>query len=350
MSHGLKRVCFRGNGANFLKRGADLAVLLLGALGVVLGAKGTDWPEFRGPYGDGHAQGAGDTKLAGLPVRWSETENVKWKTAIPYRGWSTPVVMAGQVWLTTATADGHDFFAICVDAKTGQVLLNEKLFHSETPERLGNDMNSYATPSPVIEPGRVYLSFGSYGTACLDTATWKTLWKRDDLPCSHYRGPSSSPIQFDSLLILTMDGADLQYTVALDKATGQTVWKADRTALWNPQAAPGKNLTQGDFHKAHSTPLIANDAGRVLLLSADANAAYAYDARTGVELWRIHHSDFSVAPAPLFEHGVAFFCNRPHENRDVGCESRGTGRRDWHECPVEAGLARGEVRLADSGG
>src|SRR2546426_12470502 len=131
-------------------------------------AAGADWPEFRGPFGDGHASAPGETRLAGLPLHWSETENIKWKTAIPFRGWSTPVVMGGQVWLTTATEDGHDFFAICVDAETGKIRFNEKLFHCDAPEPLGNAVNCYATPSPVIEPGRVCVHFGSYGTACLD--------------------------------------------------------------------------------------------------------------------------------------------------------------------------------------
>ena len=120
------------------------------------------WTEFRGPRGDGIVP-----KAAALPLHWSETNNIKWKTEIPHRGWSTPVVMGGQVWLTTATPDGHDYFAICVDAETGKVRFNEKVFHTDNPEPLGNgaSMNCYATPSPVIEPGRVYVHFGSAGTA-----------------------------------------------------------------------------------------------------------------------------------------------------------------------------------------
>src|SRR5208337_4121300 len=77
-----------------------------------------DWPEFRGPYGNGHATAADEAKPAGLPLRWSETENVKWKTPIPCCGWSTPVVLGGQVWLTTATEDGDDFFVLCLDAES----------------------------------------------------------------------------------------------------------------------------------------------------------------------------------------------------------------------------------------
>ena len=88
--------------------------------GIVVTAR-ADWPDFRGPTADGHVSAAGDSKPIGLPIEWSESKNVKWKTEIPYRGWSTPAIMGGQIWLTTATEDGHDFFAICVDEATGKI-------------------------------------------------------------------------------------------------------------------------------------------------------------------------------------------------------------------------------------
>jgi len=268
-----------------------------------------DWPEFRGPWGDGRASAPGDTKPIGLPLHWSETNNVRWKAEIPYRGWSTPVVLGGQVWLTTATLDGHDFFAVGLDADTGAIRFNEKVFHSDNPEPLGNgaSMNCYATPSPVIEPGRLYVHFGSFGTACLDTGTGKVLWKRSDLPCRHYRGPSSSPVAFENLLILTFDGANLQYVAALDKQTGDTVWKTNRSVAWHDEDVPGQMARDGDLRKAHGTPLVVSAAGGPLLLSAGAKAAYGYDPRTGHELWRVRYNDYSTAPRPLFDGSLAFF-------------------------------------------
>src|ERR1017187_3965319 len=247
MSNDRSPLFVSGQALSRVNFGGMLSLLALVLLALGGPAARADWPEFRGPWGDGRASAPGDAKLLGLPLHWSETNNIKWKTEIPYRGWSTPVVMGGQVWLTTATDDGHDFFAICVDADSGKIRFNEKVFHSDNPEPLGNgaSMNCYATPSPVIEPGRVYVHFGSFGTACLDTRTGKALWKRDDLRCRHYRGPSSSLISFENLLILTFDGADLQYLAALDK-------------------------------------------------------------RTGKELWRVQHPDYSVAPRPLFDNGTAF--------------------------------------------
>jgi outer membrane protein assembly factor BamB len=265
-----------------------------------------DWPGFRGPWGDGHATGPGDTAVLGLPLNWSETENVKWKTEIPYRGWSTPAVLGGQVWLTTATPEGHDFFAICVDSETGRVRFNEKLFECEKPEPLGNSVNGYATPSSAIEPGRVYVHFGSYGTACLDTSDFKVLWKRQDLRCRHYRGPASSLVLFENLLILTMDGVDVQYLAALDKKSGQTVWKTDRSVAWNDENVPGQMARDGDLRKAHSTPLIVSTPGGLQMLSVGAKAAYAYNPRTGRELWRVRYDAWSAAPLPLYDNGLAF--------------------------------------------
>jgi outer membrane protein assembly factor BamB len=287
--------------------GRFLSTLLAAVSFFGLDAARADWPSFRGPYGDGHIQPPGETKPCGLPLRWSETNSVKWKTEIPYRGWSTPAVMNGQVWLTTATLDGHDFYAICVDAETGEIRFNEKLFHCDSPEPLGNNVNCYATPSPALEPGRVYVHFGSYGTACLDTQSHQVLWQRKDLPCRHYRGPSSSVILFEDKVILTMDGVDVHYLVALDKKTGKTVWKTDRTAIWNDENLRDQMSRDGDRRKAHSTPIIVKDNGQPLLLSAGAKAAYGYDPRNGRELWKVHYEAWSAAPAPLYDQGLAYF-------------------------------------------
>jgi len=268
----------------------------------------TGWPEFRGPWGNGLASAPGDSTPRGLPLRWSETENVKWKTPIPHSGWSTPVVLGGQVWLTTATLDGHDFFAICIDADTGKIVFNEKVFHADAPEPLGNNVNCYASPSPAIEPGRVYVHFGSYGTACLDTATGKALWERQDLACRHFRGPGSSVILFEDLLILTFDGIDVQYLVALDKNTGKTVWKTDRSTKWDDLDDQGKPVREGDYRKAFSTPLVIDAGGGRQLISAGSKALFSYDPRTGKELWTVRHTAHTAVLCPVFGRGIVVFC------------------------------------------
>lgn len=279
-----------------------LTALLFGALFQT--AALADWPQFRGPHGNGWAAAPGES--TGLVLHWSETRNVKWKTPIPHRGWSTPVVMNGQIWLTTATLEGHDFFAICVDADSGHIRFNEKLFHSDDPEPLGNNMNCYASPTPVIEEGRVYVHFGSYGTACLDTATYKVLWKRTDLSCRHYRGPGSSLVLFEGLLIVTMDGVDVQYLVALDKKTGETVWKTDRTTEWNDLDDDGKPFREGDLRKAYSTPLIINAGGQAQMISVGAKSTYSYDPSNGREIWKVRYPGYSNAACPVFGNGMAY--------------------------------------------
>src|SRR5688500_2109275 len=124
-----------------------------------------NWPRFRGP------QATGRSDATGLPTTWSETKNIKWKTPLHDRGWSSPVVRGDQIWVTAATEDGKIDYAICVDKESGRIVHDLKLWENENPSPLGNALNCYASCTPVIEEGRVYVHFGSYGTACIDTAT-----------------------------------------------------------------------------------------------------------------------------------------------------------------------------------
>ena len=301
-----------------------LAGVLLAAIPLLHAAQ-ADWPEFRGPTGDGQVAAPGAGKPVGLPLTWSETNNVRWKTEIPHRGWSTPVAMGNQIWLTTATLGGNDFFAVCVDAATGKIVFNEKVFHCDQPEPLGNAVNCYASPSPVIEAGRVYVHFGSYGTACLDTSNAKVVWQRTDLQCRHFRGPGSSIVAFRDLLILTMDGIDLQYMVALDKKTGKTVWKTDRSAQWHDLDADGKPRGDGDYRKAYSTPLVANCGGMYQMFCPAAKAMYSYDPLTGKELWKVHDNCFSAAARPVYANGLAFMLTGLMEAELVAVRVDGQG-------------------------
>ncbi len=282
------------------------AALALAFLAASPARAAADWPDFRGPWHNGHAQAPGSAEPAALPLTWSESENVAWKTAIPHDGLSTPVILNGQVWLTSATADGRESFALCLDADTGELLFTEKVFETENPEPLGNNINTYASPSPVIEPGRVYVHFGAYGTACLDTATAKPVWARRDLPCRHFRGPGSSPLLYGNLLILTFDGVDQQYVGALDKTTGETVWKTNRSTEWKDLQEDGQYVREGDFHKGFCTPIVIEWEGRPQLISPAACAAFAYDPLTGAEIWKTLHDGHSASPRPLFGHGLVY--------------------------------------------
>ncbi|MEI6646275.1 MAG: PQQ-binding-like beta-propeller repeat protein [bacterium] len=255
---------------------------------------------FRGPQGNGAVT---DSRL---PLRWSETENVRWKIVIPNTGWSTPVIQDGQIWLTSATENGTDFFAYCVDVISGKILFEKQLFHCDTAEPLGNSVNGYASPSPVIEKGRVYVHFGSYGTACLDTVTGEVLWKREDLKCRHYRGPGSSPILYKDLLILTLDGVDLQYVIALDKRSGKTIWKRDRMIKWNDLDEKGQPKRDGDMRKGFATPLVIEVGGKEQLISPASSAVIAYEPSTGKEIWRVRSPTHTPVVSPVFANGMVF--------------------------------------------
>jgi outer membrane protein assembly factor BamB len=250
-----------------------------------------NWPAFRGPNGNGVAE-----SKAG-PTQWSETSNIRWKTAIHGKGWSSPVIWDNQIWMTTATEDGKELFAVCVDRETGKVVHDLKVFTVERPA-FCHAFNSYASPTPVVEAGQVYVHFGSAGTACLDTATGKVLWERRDLPCDHFRGAGSSPIVHGDLLFLTFDGFDLQYVTALDKRTGRTVWKQDRTIQYS--------TSDGDYKKAFATPAILKVNGQEHLICPSAEATIAYDPRTGGEIWRVIHGGMNAASRPVFARGMVY--------------------------------------------
>ena len=269
------------------------------ALGAPLGAE-ENWPQFRGPTG----QGLSTAK--DLPLTWSETENVKWKTALHGKAWSSPVVFGNQIWLTTATEEGRELFAIAVDRATGKILHNLKLFEVEDPQN-ADKFNSYGSPTPVIEDGRVYVSFGSPGTACLDAATGRMLWSRRDLPCNHFRGAGSSPTLWRNLLILHFDGSDHQYVAALDTRDGRTVWKTDRSVDFDDLTPEGKPVRDGDFRKAFSTPLVITHENEPVLLSVGSKAIYGYEPATGRELWRVEDRRYhSGTVRPVAGHGMVF--------------------------------------------
>jgi outer membrane protein assembly factor BamB len=242
------------------------------------------WPDFRGPRGDGHSE------ATGLPLQWSEQQNVSWKTPLPGRGWSSPVVWGDQVWMTTATDDGHRLSVLAVDLNTGRLIHELDLFRVAAPEPI-DTTNSYASPSPVIEAGRVYVHFGTYGTACIATDTGQTVWTRRDFPVDHQKGPGSSPILFGDLLIFQCDGNDVQYVVALEKTTGRTAWRTDRSV--------DLSARDPDYRKSFSTPLLLEHDGQPQLVSTAAGAVFAYDPRTGHELWRVRYGGHTNVARPV---------------------------------------------------
>jgi outer membrane protein assembly factor BamB len=271
----------------------------LAVMASAVGVQAADWNQFRGPAGDGRA----DSRS--LPTEWSETKNVRWKTPIPGKAWASPVVADGRIWLANATEDGRRLSAVCVDAATGRILHDLTLFEIAQPA-FCHPYNSYASPTPLVADGKVILHFGSAGTACLDAATGEILWKRADLPCDHFRGPGSSPIPWGDLLFVNFDGADRQYVVALDRATGRTKWQTDRDIDYRSD--------NGDMKKAYGTPAVLEHAGRAELVSPAAVATVAYDPATGRELWKVYHGGYNAAARPLVAGGLVIVTTAGGDN------------------------------------
>jgi outer membrane protein assembly factor BamB len=260
-----------------------------------------DWPEFRGPTGQGHSD------ERNLPLTWSETENVYWKVEIPGKGWSSPAIQGDLIWLTTATEEGKSLRAIGVERYTGAILHNIELFRLRSLGAL-HGKNSLASPTPVIDGDRVYLHFGAHGTACIKQSgeiVWKTKLEYDN----GQHGPGGSPVIYDDLLIVSCDGENVQYVVALDKLTGKTRWKRLRAGA-----------------QAYTTPLIVKLPGGDQLISPGAFRALAYEPRTGRELWQASYGDgFSNVPRPVYGHGLVYICTGFHQPALLAVRLNGRG-------------------------
>jgi outer membrane protein assembly factor BamB len=258
------------------------------------------WNQFRGPNGDGK------TSAKKIPIEFGETQygfpkNVTWRTAIPGRGYSSPVIWDDQVWLTTAPVEGKELFAVAVDLQSGEIIHHIKVFDfiSNSTQNPSARRNSHASPTPVVEEGRVYVHFGRNGTACLDTNTGEKIWERRDFECNHGVRPGSSPIIYGDSLFVAFDGVDAQYIVALDKNTGETLWRRDRNVEIGDR--------EPDYFKGFSTATIIEYEGRRQLISDAASTAISYDPETGEEFWRVRHGGINAAGRPVFENGLLYF-------------------------------------------
>jgi outer membrane protein assembly factor BamB len=277
-----------------------------------------DWPQFRGPDGQGVAP-------PGLPLTWSETAHVTWQTPIHGRAWSSPIVVGDRVWVTTATEDGKTLGVVAVDRKTGAIVQDTKLFDVATPQ-YAHPFNTYGSPTPVAEGGRVYVTFGSPGTAALDGATGKVLWTRRDFECNHFRGAGSSPIVFRDRLIMHFDGSDHQFVVALDTTTGKTIWRTERSIDFKDLKPDGTVEAEGDMRKAFATPHVIEVGGRPLLISTGSKATYGYDPMTGKEVWRIEERDaHSGSTRPVVGHGLVFIPSGFPKGRLIAIRPDGRG-------------------------
>jgi outer membrane protein assembly factor BamB len=269
---------------------AILTILLAQPAGI----RAEDWPEFRGPTGQGIV------RQGGAPLEWGPSKNVVWKQTIPGKGWSSPVVVAGRVYLTAAVPskaapEGElALEALCLDSASGKVLWEKEVFHQPATAPRIHTKNSHASPTPLVYDGRVYVHFGHGGTACLDTEG-KVLWMNTELRYAPVHGNGGSPILVEDRLIFSCDGSSNPFVVALNKDTGRVIWKTLRSV---------NAVKKFSFH----TPLLITVNDQKQVISAGSEAVCAYDPANGKEIWKVRTSGYSVIPRPVYGHGLVYIC------------------------------------------
>lgn len=251
-----------------------------------------DWMRFRGPNG----QGVSSEK--DLPVNWSDTENVAWKTNIPGHGWSSPIVYQNHVFLTTSAEDGVSCRLICINRKEGHIIWNKEIHRQKTgPMR---KQNSYATPTPVTDGEKVYTVFHD-GTVVAVDFTGNTAWKNDEVDFFSLHGLGASPILVDNQVVMTFDGSSREETkvgwkmpwkeaviLSLDTQDGSVKWKGRR----------------GESRVGHVTPILVNDGTQ--LVSAGGDRVQGFDATNGQRVWSIYSQGEGVTPSPVVGDGLIF--------------------------------------------
>ena len=270
-----------------------------------------DWPQFRGPTGQGHSS------ERGLPLEWSEVRNIVWKTPVPGEGLSSPVVAGGRVWMTAAVDTGNpargpvtsSLRLLAVDAATGREMVNVEVFRLPRAGYI-NPKNSRASPTPIVDGGRVYVHFGAEGTAAVTTdgvIVWKT-----QLRYQSQHGAGGSPVLFGDLLIVSCDGNGGEaFVAALDTHTGTIRWKTDRRL---------------PADQAYSTPLVIRAGDRDQVVSVGAHRAVAYDPRTGREIWHVGYPNgFSNVPRPVYGHGLVYIATGFNDPTLIAVRADGEG-------------------------
>jgi outer membrane protein assembly factor BamB len=260
---------------------------------LALTAAAQDWSQFRGPTGQGVSE------AGSVPTKWGPDENVAWKTKIPGQGWSSPVLAAGKLYLTTALpAEGATpptLRAICIDATSGQIAWDVEVLRPDSARaRQIHKKNSLASPTPVVRDGRLYVHFGHMGSAALDAASGNVVWRQTTLAYPPIHGAGGSPALVDDLLIFTCDGARDPFVAALDAKTGDVRWRT-----------PRRTTVRAPF--SFSTPLDIDVAGQKQVVIPGSGLIAAYDPRDGREIWRVTTGEgYSVVPRPAFAHGMIY--------------------------------------------
>jgi outer membrane protein assembly factor BamB len=269
-----------------------------------------DWPQFRGPNGDGMST------ATGVPIHWTTTENVAWKTPIPGQGWSSPILAAGRLYLTTATGDADadeavSLRAVCVDAATGRIVWNIEVLRADTAAAgQVHSKNSLASATPVVDGNHLYVHFGHMGTAALDL-DGNVLWRQQEVTYQPLHGNGGSPVLVDNRLVFSCDAANDPFVVALDRANGDVRWRT-------PRNTPARSKF------SFCTPIVIEVDGRKQIVSPGSGFVGAYDPHDGREFWRVGYGDgYSVVPRPVFAHGLIFLSTGYMRPRFLAIDPRG---------------------------
>ena len=253
----------------------------------VLGAG--QWPQFRGPNSDGHAAGP-DT-----PLVWSDQENVVWKTPIPGLGWSSPVVVDGKVFLTTAVPQGEGLSlrAIAVDAQSGKIVWDSEVRSVEKAPSI-HTKNSHASPTPIVRDGAVFVHFGTLGMARLAASDGTLQWLCTELKYPPMHGSGGSPVLHDGKLVVVCDGSTNPFVAAVDAETGKVAWKSPRSV-------------QAKINHSFVTATVAIVDGKAQVMAPGPDHFAAYDLKDGAELWKVMAPGWSVVPQPTLGHGLVIY-------------------------------------------
>ena len=303
-----------------LKSSSLLFLILCAASTASLNA--SDWPEFRGPTGQGIST------RTDLPLTWDATKHVAWKSAIPGEGWSSPSLQNGKLFLTTAvkTGQGLSLRALAVNEKDGRILWDNEVISHEAGAPNIHGKNSHASPTAIASGDRIYVHFGTLGTACLDL-DGKVLWRQTSLKYPPVHGSGGSPILVGDALIFSCDGGSNPFVVALHRDTGKILWKT-----------PRETTAKKTF--SFSTPLLITVDGKKQVISPGSGAVCAFNPADGRELWRAGYGEgYSVIPRPVFGHGLLFVSSG--YDRPVAMAVRPGGKGDVTETHVAWSLTKG---------
>jgi len=262
----------------------------IGLLGLVagIGLEADNWPSWRGPAG------TGVSVEKALPINWSPTEGVRWRTALPERGNSTPIVWKDRVFVTQATEKDHKRTLMCFDRSNGKFLWQSGVTYSSREST--HATNPLCSSSPVTDGERIIAWFGSAGLFCYDLQG-RELWRRDLGTQAHIWGYGSSPVLHENLCLLNFGPGERSFLIAVDKRTGKTIWQMEE---------PGGNFGNDpkEWKGSWSTPLVIRSGTRDELIVGLPGRAASFDPRSGKPYWTCLGLNSLVYTSPLWGEGV----------------------------------------------